>query len=367
MFHIGVMIPKLKRRKSNLKKKTILKKLCLVKPTLKPFEPYTGPRWQLPSGLHVSEQTIYTFQSFDTIPAAEVFKSIKTRQNQISFSNLFFNTPVQDWDNICHSYTWKPPATVTAMIQRHRINQETILKRVKNIYIDLYHFTKQIKKLVLCHRIYKSLVNVKNVTDPVTLDAPLKPVYVLDYLNRLSYVYEASTLRKTIENRILFSDYMFPEPKPPVNLLSNKPFTRGQLFSIIDACRAHGEFSWVLDRFKKCECRLNIFQYQFKQDLKIEAIHFYFKNQKEYAKDTVIDYFESYVNNLGVDDRVVDSFINIYTRLIQKKRPHSYIQQWINLTKRYYIAAELRELVELSLISIDSAKLCRQAEKVFAI
>ena len=376
MFHIGVATPKklYKRKKKPIRSTNKLSPL--EKSRLTPFQPYTGPRWQIPLGLDVSDQIRNIFQLFETIAAPQVFTSIVMRLKQVSLSNCFLmkNTkPVQDWDSLysdtyTNTTTWKPPASVTSAIQRFHAKQENSIKRVKKIYIDLYRFTKQIKKLVHCHRIYKSLQNVKNTFDPVTLDVPLKPVYVLDYAKCLCYVYEASTLRKTIENRLLFSDYMFPEPKPPVNLLSNEPFTRGQLFSIIDACRAYGEFSWVLDRFKKaCDCRLDLFQMRFKQDLKVEAIHFYFKNQKDYVKDTVLDYFESHINNLHVDDRVVDTFINAYDTSIQKKRLHPYIQQWIHLTKQYYIAAELRDLIELSRIRVESTKLCRQAEKMFGI
>jgi len=373
MFQIGVATPKKLYKQKNKPIRSRNKLSFLEKSTLKRFQPYTGPRWKIPSGIECSDQIRTTFQVFETIAAPELFSSIVIRLKQSSFSNCFLiNTKaVQDWNTLSsytYTNTWKPPASVTSSIQKFRAKQENLIKSIKKIYMDLYRFTKQIKKLVHCHRIYKSLQNVKNTLDPVTLDAPLKPVFVLDYLNRLCYVYEASTLRKTIENRILFSDYMFPEPKPPVNLLSNEPFTRGQLFSIINACRAHGEFSWVLERFMKvCDCRLTIFQIRFKQDLKVEAIHFYFKNQKNYVKDTVVDYFELYVNNLGIDDTVIDSFTRLYDIYIEKKRSHPYIQQWVNLTKRYYIAAELNDFIELSVISIESAKLSRQAASFFGI
>ena len=373
MFQIGIATPKKLYKRKRKPLRTINKLSLLEKSRLTPFQPYTGPRWKLPLGLDVSDQIRNTFQVFETIAAPQVFTSILASLKQISLSNCFLmNTkPVQDWNALCiysNSNTWKPPGSVISAIQRFHMTQENIIKRVKKIYIDLYNFTKQIKKLVHIHRIYKSLENVKNTVDPVTLDVPLKAVHVLDYLNRLSYVYEASTLRKTIENRLLFSDYMFPEPKPPVNLLSNKPFTRGQLFSIIYACRAHGEFSWALDRFMKaCDCRLDIFQMRFKQDLKVEAIHYYFKNQKDNVKDTIIDYFESYVNKLYIDDRVIDKFINLYDIYVEKKRSYPYIHQWLNLTKRYYIAAELRDLLELNRINVESSNLCRKAETIFGI
>ena len=370
MFQIGVATPK-KPHQREKKHRVQLPLSLLEKSRLKPFEPYTGPRWQFPSGLKLSDEIRNTFQVFETIPAPQVFTSIISRLKHIPISKCFLmmNTPVQDWNTFMISNnTWKPPASVTAAIQSYHAKQENIIKRVKKIYNDLYYFTKQMKKLVHYHRIYRSLQNVKNTCDPVTLDIPVKPVYVLDYAKSLCYVYEASTLRKTIENRILFSDYMFPEPKPPVNLLSNEPFTRGQLFSIIDACKSQGEFSWILDRFKKvCECDLRRFEKRFKQDIKIEAIHTYFKSQKEYAKDTVIDYFESYADSLGLDDTAIEIFTNLYTKYLVKNKGHSYVNQWICLTKQYYIASEMKDLLELSRINMESSRLIRQAEKVFGI
>ena len=357
MFQIGVAPMRVNRKKRPLKKREES-----VLETITPFQPYTGPRWQIPSGLsHLSDRVQHTFRMVETYAIPEVF--LKIKQRQVSFLNIFNPTRYH------HFYPrpdWIPPSCVKSMIQSYYDIQCNELKYATRLYMKLYLFTRQIKKLVHCHRIYKSLKNVKNTCDPVTLEIPVKPVYVLDYENGLSYVYEASTLRKTIENRILFSDYMFPEPKPPVNLLSNEPFTTGQLFSIIDACKAHGEFSWILDRFKKvCECDLDVFESRFRQDLKIEAIDSYFKCQKESAKESVIDYFDSYAETIGLDERIAIRFTIQYDKSSRASKPFPYIQSWIKLARQYYIAVELKDAVELHRIKMESVRRIKEAVNIF--
>ena len=218
------------------------------------------------------------------------------------------------------------------------------------------------KKLVYTWRVNKCIRNVKNTEDPVTLDVPKKPIYIIDFKQGLSYIYEASTLRRTIEDKLLYSEYMFPESKKPINLLSNQPFTYGQLLSIMYQCRAYGEFSWVLDRFKSCDCDMRIFKLKFKQMLKIHAIESHFKNYKD-SRDSVVDYFESQAELSNILFNKVDDFSELYS--VNTTRVHQYILKWITLTKRYYIALELNDSFERVLVGIDSDRLILLGRTIF--
>jgi hypothetical protein len=207
------------------------------------------------------------------------------------------------------------------------------------------------KKLIHNYRVNRALKNKRNTDDPVTLEIPKKPVYVVDLKNRCSHVYDASTLRKTIHNKILYSDYMFPYPSQPVNMLTNIPFTYGQLISIYKQCAAHGEFSWAFDRYRSCGYDLIKFEKRFRQQLKIEAVEYFFKNQRDLAKDVVIDYFLVHADNEEMPLAKIAAFKRRYN-----KRPDSIvILNWIHLARRYYINLELKNLEETIRLTKDTS------------
>lgn len=206
--------------------------------------------------------------------------------------------------------------------------------------------------------------NCKNTLDTVTLEIPRNPVYVLDFTQRTSYVYEASSLRKTIENRIFLSDYMFPEPKEPINTLSNLPFTYGQLLSINKQCKAYGQFSWILDRYIACDCCLRIFELRFEKELHCEAINSFFTTNSNAANDTIIDFFE---DQTRFTPSISGSMIQKFTDLCSdtsRNSIHPYIQKWRTLTRRYYCATELHDTIELARIAREIPTLVSVAKRV---
>ena len=322
----------------------------------KMFRPYMGERWAIPAGMPVSDSVKYKFGQFETYPIHIALNAVTKKINSLK-------TPPSI---VATKYTWQPPQELLSSIQSYRDLQINEFKKVKTIYLKINTFLHFLKKIIHRWCIRKSIRNVKNTEDPVTLEIPKKPVYVIDIKQRLSYVYEASTLRKTIENRLLYSEYMFPEVKAPINLLSNKPFTYGQLISILNICKKQGEFSWVLDRFKSCHCNILLFQKNFKQMLKIEAIKSHFKNYKD-GRETVIDYFESFAQvNTVLSDTQIDNFSKLYSET-PKNSIHPYILKWIALTRDYYIAAELHELVDLVKIGVDTDNLLELGKTVLSI
>lgn len=359
LFHIGVPISKLKSKKKSVKKHP--KKLDLMKTGSYTFKPYTGPRWILPSGSNnVSDSIKEKFSQFELCSMNNIFRTISATEDKKKFS-FFYRNSIEKCNFDTLQYVrpeWKPPQEVISAIQRYYALEANEYKKVKALYIVLFQSVKIIKKIIHLYIIQKCLRNVKNINDVVTLDPPVKPVHVIDYKNRLSYVYEATTLKKTIENRLLYSDYMFHDPKMPINMLSNKPFSYGQLLSIIGQCKEYGIFSWILDRFRSCNCNLSVFEMQFRQQLKIQAILSHFKNQKD-AKESVIDYFE--LHAMGLTNRQIDAFSKLYDI---NNSLHPYIQKWISVTREYYIALELKNYKGLQDVRVESCKLIDKAVNI---
>ena len=189
------------------------------------------------------------------------------------------------------------------------------------------------------------------------MDIPKKPVYVLNFTQKCSYIYEAATLLRTIQNKLLISDYMFPDPKDPVNLFTNEPFTMGQYISIFSQCKAQGEFSWLFDRFKASGFNISAFSNRFKQQLKLEAVDYYFKYQPYAAEITVIDYFLLNAEYADLPSHIIGRFKNSFNY----KNPNSYSNKWIHLAKKYYKAFELKDVVALHNINLDCDTLIQTA------
>jgi len=312
------------------------------------FKPYSGYRWKIPDGVKVSESIRMKFSSLEILGHVEVIRTIN-RNIKFPVPTFFFN--------IHFDMVWKEPPYIVSMMQSFKDRQANEWKRVKWIYSKIFKLRNYLIKLAYAHRISRAIRNIRNTEDPVTLEVPKKSVLVIDIKNKCSYIYEASSLKRTFETKILCSDYMFPDPKMPINMLTNIPFTYGQLVSIYTQCVAHGEFSWILDRFKSCNFDLERFERRFRQQLKIEAIESFFKNQPYNAKTLVIDYFNAIAEQEDLPDEKIAAFSRHYTLHPDSKL----IKNWINITKRYYISYELRDNVDILNIASDTSTLLQSS------
>jgi hypothetical protein len=154
---------------------------------------------------------------------------------------------------------------------------------------------------------------------------------------------------------------MFPEPRAPVNLLTNEPFTYGQLISIINQCKKHGQLSWIMESFKELYANVELFSFHNKQKLKIEAIKTFFKKHPIYLRETVIDYFNLEADYADLPDAQITRFTSAYDT--NPNMP--VIQQWIGITRDYYIAKELNEPILLTRIAEKTETILNVIYKVF--
>ena len=352
MFHVGVAPPRSKVKRKDKKK---AKKAAnnMWNPWLSgrnklAFKPYYGYRWKIPDGFKVSESVRTKFSSLEALNQVEVVRALN---HNIKFPvpTFFFNVP---FDKV-----WRAPSHITSQMQSFKDKQSNEWKRVKWIYYKLFKLRNYVIKLAYAFRTRKAIRNIRNTEDPVTLEPPKKPVRVIDIRNKCSYIFEASSLRKTFENKIMYSDYMFPDPKAPINMLTNIQFTYGQLVTIYKQCVAHGEFSWVLDRFKSCGFDLERFERRFRQQLKVEAIEYFFKNQPFAAKQVVLDYF----NAIAEQEDLPDEKIRAFARQYILAPDSTLIKGWINMTKRYYISYELKDNIDILNIASETSELLEKS------
>jgi hypothetical protein len=351
-FSIGINTKKKKPKKKLNKKTKKFTSLYYPQPSAPiKFEIYSGPRWLLPNCIIASESVQYKFSLLNTIFS---FREIKFKIAEY-IRNLKFRF------TILPQYQWKPPTHITSQITSFYAKQENEWNRVRAIYYKLFKLRQILGPLIFRWQIKKCLKNCKNVEDPVTLERPKKPVTVIDFKKRISFIYDASTLKKTIENRLLLSDYMFPEPKEPVNLLTNEPFNLGQLISVYNQCLKYGEFSWTIESLKNFSGDLNMFSIYNKQKLKIEAINSFFKKSTFVIRDIVIDYFNLEADYSDMPDPSCTRFINAYDTTPER----GIVQEWIGHTREYYIAKELNEPFLLIKSAKDTDILINKIYKVF--
>jgi hypothetical protein len=98
-----------------------------------------------------------------------------------------------------------------------------------------------------------------NSVDVATLEEPKKPIYVYDAKAKGVYGFEATTLRRSIDSDLSFTDWLFPDPQAPRNAWTNCPFTIPQLLSIQTALYKYEMCSIFLQAYKGA--RWNLVQY----------------------------------------------------------------------------------------------------------
>lgn len=95
-------------------------------------------------------------------------------------------------------------------------------RRVRNLFRTLfYHW-----------RIKRMNRSTSSNTDPITFSDIQTPIYVYDGAQKRRFQFEATSLIKSINKNLYASLYSIPEPKYPINVITNTPFTYYQLMSI---------------------------------------------------------------------------------------------------------------------------------------
>lgn len=349
-FSIGVSI---KKKKKKIKKKVTSRNIAYYYGNyyIYNFQLYNGPRWRIPEKLNVSESFKSKFSSLETVMSFREIK-FKIAENIRNIKFRFDSLPTTEW---------KPPKNVQSSIVSFYAKQENEWNKVRALYFRLFKLRSLILPLILNWQIRKCIKNCKNTEDPVTMEIPKNPVSIIDFPNRISFVYDANTLKKTIENRLLFSDYMFPEPLAPVNLLTNQPFTIGQLISVITQCKNYGKTSWILESLKSVYGDLQLFLAYNKQLLKIEAIRTFFKKSSYIVREAAIDYFKIEADYYELPDAQHIRFIRAYD--LTPNMP--VVQAWIGLTREYYIAKELNDPSLLTSVASKTETTLNTVYKVF--
>jgi len=332
----------------NIKNKKTKAKTPTIVFTIK-FNPYTGRRMFLPDAVADSKDIQNMFNQIMSYAVLNpIEESTLVEATQLSFYTIFTKKRIiKKGSAPLETLMWECPRSVQTYIINW-INSQ-VLKWIKvREYLKTmpFVFTK-LNRFIRFWRAKRCIRNAKNTEDIATMEVPTQPVYIIDYATRCSYVFQAYTLKKAMENRLLQSDWMFVDAAEPVNPFTNISLTRCQLYSVINQLQKYYHFSWILDRYKSAGFSITYFSLYYQQMLKIEAIKNHFTNEKDLANETVIDFFNNYADDV---DFPAERKLRVY-QPIRTNPCHSLTKQWYSLTKEYYISEQLNDLTRIALLT----------------
>ena len=179
---------------------------------------------------------------------------------------------------------------------------------------------------------YKRLRQL-TVEDPITLDIPKNKIEIIDWSMRCKYVFEASSLMKDINSRLMNHDGFFDMPQEPRNCLTNLPLTLSQTISIWNQLSICGiPVSTAFTTFRQCKWTMHRFKIEYSINLQLNAFRKTMKDTNHYDyKERLMDFIENAYNLEGVA-----CYINIYKNAMENHPTHGLLKEWAILCTQFY-------------------------------
>lgn len=224
-------------------------------------------------------------------------------------------------------YGKKPPTSVTSnwsvLILRDVVALMPKLLKMKHVFRKFLHLWR-----------YKYL-KLANDTDPATLEIPVKPVYIVDWLTKSSMAFEASTLVRDITFRLMNHDGLFDTSQPPRNPYTNLPLTLAQTISIWNQISYYAvPLSTAFTAFRQARWDHVKFTTEYAIVLKLHAF------RKTMRNPLHIDYMDRMKDFIQYvyDYETVSCNMVVYNHALYYKRSHPLLKTWASLCTEYYEA-----------------------------
>jgi len=172
-----------------------------------------------------------------------------------------------------------------------------------------------------------------NEVDPVTLEIPTHPVSIYDWATYTKYVYDAKTVMRDISEKLLLRDEMFPMATVPRNPLTNKNFTKGQLWGLVEQLRVYGKTNWAIEGYAKCSFSIQHFNDVYSIPLNKSALQRFFSDIRSFElNETLLDFIESQHQMHNVEYNR-----NLYRWAALKSPMNPRLCAWRDICYRYYL------------------------------
>jgi hypothetical protein len=188
---------------------------------------------------------------------------------------------------------------------------------------------------ILLHHMRAKLLSSANSTDLLTMEIPKKPVYIVDWSARKSYVFEAQTLMKDITLRITNHDGFFEDSQPPRNPFTNTPLTQSQMISVWNSISHAGiVVSSAFSLFRKARYCMKIFALENSTFLKLNALRTTMKDPSAY------DYVDRMTDFIyfAYESESIDCHMSAFRFAMREYPNHTILLKWRDLCYRYYSA-----------------------------
>jgi len=139
-------------------------------------------------------------------------------------------------------------------------------------YIIEIRLRYQFKRLLNAYRIHKMNQKSTDRVDPITFNPIRDPICVYSVSERRRYLFEPDSLNKSIRKNLYHSQYTIPEPKEPINVYTNRPFTFVQLISIFEQLRTTHQRIEDLSIYRTLQFQLPIWKRHMDRPLRMVAI-----------------------------------------------------------------------------------------------
>ena len=151
------------------------------------------------------------------------------------------------------------------------------------------------RRLLYAWRIKRIVQNSKEESeeplDPITFLPIEKPVYVYDLKQGRRFLFDAQTLILSVRKNLYYQQYGVSQPKRPVNVIMNKPFTQIQMTSIHDQLTRYAVRMEDLGIYRRLEFNVERWKMYMYSHLQMEAYREeLYDYQSENGQDMLQDY-----------------------------------------------------------------------------
>ena len=237
---------------------------------------------------------------------------------------------VKPFANLKSSFSYTAPDTVDAFWS------PSLVKGIKESLQKVRTYRFILRKFLHLWR-FKRLPP-SNTEDIVTLAVPTTPIWIVDWLGKRKYCFEASTLMKDITSRLLEHDGFFEDPQPPRNPLTNIPLTQTQSISIWNQLYASACYpSTVFAAYRRVNYCMDHFTLENSVYLQIYAFRQTMKDPTHIdSQERLMDFIE-----YAYDQESVDCYIQSFKHAIQEYSDHEILKSWVKICLEFYEVALL--------------------------
>lgn len=133
-----------------------------------------------------------------------------------------------------------------------------------------------------------------NEVDCITLNPIQKPIFIVNFTNRVIYTFESDSILQHIHKKLLHHDGQMPEPLLPQNPFTNEKFSVFQLIEIYNQANQYGKIPWSYALFSKSQYSIDNFLKYHRKTLRIHALKSILFHQGDWdGIDLLLNFIES--------------------------------------------------------------------------